>query len=53
MWQVASDSSKVTPGHGKGTSVFDSMDRSKQGKLAPGPKIAPSSAPRSKKVLSV
>jgi len=49
---VAGDSDKVTPGHVKGSSVFDSMDRSKQSKMA-ATKVATSSAPRSKKVLPI
>jgi len=52
MWQVASDTAKVTPGHGKGSSVFDSMDRSKYGKVTASSTVAPTSAPRSKKVIT-
>jgi len=52
MWQVAAESGK---GHGKGSSVFDSMDRSKQNKLAAATstRLTPSSAPCCKKVLSI
>ena len=53
--QVANDSGKITPVHGKGSSVFDSMDRSKQGKLAAASstKLGPSPALRSKKVVFI
>ena len=51
IYQVAGDSSKMSASHVKGSSVFDSMDRSKQNKLAATTKLTPSSAPRTKKVL--
>ena len=52
LWQVSSNSGKTPLNHVKGSSVFDSMDRSKQGKHATA-RPAPSSALHSKKVLSV